>query len=83
MAIKKKSRTNKIVLLVFVSLALIAMAILTSIPGSPLHSVTSPFSFVLDPVQKTVSGAWNGIAEFYRSVSDARQIQKENESLLE
>ena len=83
MAVNKKSKSNRIVLLVFVSLALIAMAILTSIPGSPLHSVTSPFSFFLDPVQKAVSGAWNGVAGFYRSISDAQEIQKENEALYE
>ncbi len=77
----KKGKPNRIVLLVFVLLALVALAILSSIPGSPLNRLTSPFSFVLDPVQKGITSAWEGISGFWRSVTEAGEIQEENESL--
>ncbi len=83
MAAKKKGRVNRIVLLVFIVLALVALAILSSIPGSPLHSVTSPFSFVLDPVQKAVTGVWSDLSDFYRNVKDSGEIQQENSALRE
>ena len=81
LAKKKSAKSNRIVLLVFITIALVAMTILSSIPGSPLHAVTSPFSFILDPVQKATIGIWDSISAFYRSVAQAQTIQQENSVL--
>jgi len=81
MAGEKKRKTNRIVLVVLILLALFSLMILSSIPGSPLHRISSPVSFLLDPIYKAVSGVWSDLADFRRSVSEAGEIQDENDRL--
>ena len=55
---------NRIFLLVFVSLLLVTVILLSAIPGSPLNFLTSPLSVVLEPVQKTLTGAADRVIGF-------------------
>ncbi len=74
---------NRIFLLVFVSLLLVTVILLSAIPGSPLNFLTSPLSVVLEPVQKTLTGAADRVIGFYESVRDGQRIRRENRQLLE
>ena len=47
---------NRIFILVFTTLLLVTVVLLSAIPGSPLSLLTSPLSVVLEPVQKTLIG---------------------------
>jgi rod shape-determining protein MreC len=72
---------NRIFILVFTTLLLVTVVLLSAIPGSPLSLLTSPLSVVLEPVQKTLIGVTDGINSFYVSVRDGLKIRQENEAL--
>ncbi len=83
MASEKKRKTNRIVRTVLIVLALLSMIILSSIPGSPLHKISSPISFLLDPIYNGFSNAWSSVADFRRRMVAAQEIQAENARLEE
>jgi rod shape-determining protein MreC len=66
---------------VILTLGLIALILLSSLPGSPLSQLTSPFSVVLEPVQKAVLGSTSAIRTGTAAVFDAVRIRQENEAL--
>jgi rod shape-determining protein MreC len=76
----KQSR-SPVYAIVLLTILLIVMALLSSFPGSPLNQLTSPFSAVLEPVQKGVLSVVSWIetssAAFFKGV----QIRQENEAL--
>ena len=78
---EKKRKTNRIVWAVLLVLALLSAVILSSIPGSPLQEISSPVSFLLNPVYQSVSGIWSNVADFRRRVAAAKEIQGENTRL--
>lgn len=73
---------NRIFILIFTTLLLVTIILLSSLPGSPLGFLTSPVSVFLEPVQKTLTGAADGITGFYESVRDGMRIRRENKALL-
>jgi len=57
------------------------MLVYSSIPGSPLHVITSPISFITNPIYSVVSGVSSSIKGFYKSFTESEEIRKENETL--
>ena len=47
-----KPRKNRIFAIVLITLLLLAVTLLSTLPGSPLNFITSPISILLEPVQK-------------------------------
>ena len=74
---------NRIFTVVFVTLLLVAVVLLSSLPGSPLSFLTSPVSGVLEPVQKGFANASDWVTGLYESISDGIAIREENKLLNE
>lgn len=74
---------NRIFIVVFVSLALLTVLLLSALPGSPLNILTSPLSAVLEPIQKGLIGLGEQVSGFYVSVTDGLRIRRENTELAE
>lgn len=72
---------NKIVLVVFTTLLLLAFVILSAIPGSFLNTLTSPVSIVFGPVQNAVYGIMTKANDFYSAFREGLQIREKNREL--
>lgn len=72
---------NRIFMLVFISLILLAVLILSFLPGSALNHLTTPFSAVFSPVQQTFRSGIDRVTAFYESVREAEAIRDENQTL--
>jgi len=81
--ILRKLFSNRIFLLILTTLLILAVIIFSSIPGNPIHSITTPVSVFLDPVQKAVQGAGNSVSDFFSAITDGMSLRKENDSLKE
>jgi len=79
----RKLFSNRIFLLILTTLLILAVIIFSSIPGNPIHSITTPVSVFLDPVQKAVQGAGNSVSDFFSAITDGMSLRKENDSLKE
>ncbi|MDD2533572.1 MAG: rod shape-determining protein MreC [Eubacteriales bacterium] len=77
-----RNERSRVYLVVIVTIGLIALILLSSFPGSPLNQLTSPFSIVLEPVQKVVLNFANGVQTGAMSIFKGVQIRRENEQLL-
>jgi rod shape-determining protein MreC len=73
---------NRIFTIVLTTLALLALVLLSSLPGSPFSHLTSPFSAVLEPVQKSVIGVVDGVNGFFESLTTGIRIRNDNKALL-
>ena len=72
---------NRIFAVVFVTLLLVAVILLSSLPGSPLNFLTSPISGILEPVQKGFSNAIEWVTSLYESVAEGVAIREKNKEL--
>ncbi len=72
---------NKIVLVVFTTLLLLAFILLSSIPGSFLNTLTSPVSIVFGPVQSAIYGVMTKANDFYNAFREGVKIREENRAL--
>jgi len=72
---------NRIFTVVFVTLLLLAVILLSSLPGSPLNFLTSPVSGILEPVQKGFSSAIEWVTSLYSSITEGIAIREENQEL--
>lgn len=72
---------NRILFLVLVSILLLAVILLSALPGSPLNHLTTPFSTVFSPVQKWISNTADTIGDFFASINEGLQIREENRQL--
>lgn len=79
---KKKSK-NKVFIIVVSTLFVLSVLIYSSIPGSPLNAVTSPISFITDPLQSILIKASDGITGFFESLTNSTKIRNENIVLKE
>lgn len=77
----KKYERSKLYMIVVTTIGLIALILLSSFPGSPLNQLTSPFSVVLEPVQKSVLTAVNWIQTGTSSIFEGVRIRRENQAL--
>lgn len=73
---------NRIFTIVFLTLLLLAVVLLSSLPGSPLNFLTSPVSALLEPVQKGMTSASDWVTGLYESIAEGIAIRAENERLL-
>lgn len=69
--------------MVLASILLLAVILLSALPGSPLNHLTSPFSAVFSPVQKWLSGTADKAEDFIASIKDGMAIREENRQLHE
>ena len=65
------------------TLFVLSLLIYSSIPGSPLNAVTSPISFITDPLQSILIKTTGSITGFFESVKDSTRIRQENIVLKE
>lgn len=79
----KKSKKNTLFIIVISTLAVLSLLIYSSIPGSPLSGLTSPISFVTDPIRTLMSKTTGGIGGFFTSLTASEKIRKENLELKE
>jgi rod shape-determining protein MreC len=77
----KKNERSKLYLIVLTTIGLIALILMSSFPGSPLNQLTSPFSFILEPVQKSVLSAVNWVQTGTASIFEGVRIRRENQDL--
>lgn len=73
--------SNKLFILLLVTLLIVAVIIFSSVPGNPIHGLTTPFSYILDPLQKGIKSIGDNITGFFVSVSDGMSLRNENEEL--
>ncbi len=78
-----KMARNRVFIIVFTTLLLLTVLLLSSLPGSPLNFLTSPFSAALEPVQNGLAAISNQVTGFYESLTEGIQIRKNNQQLLE
>lgn len=74
---------NRVFILVFLTLLLATIALLSSLPGSPLHVLTSPISIVLKPVHQAVTQMTDRITGFFESINEGMRLREENKKLVE
>lgn len=74
---------NRVFIIVFTTLLLLAVLLLSSLPGSPLNFITSPVSALLEPVQKTLTGIAGQVTGFFETLAEGMQIRKDNQELIE
>ena len=56
---------NRIFIIVFTTLLLLTVILLSSLPGSPLQTLTSPISAALEPLQKGLLGITGQVTGFF------------------
>ena len=83
MRVLRKLLANKVFILILCTLLILAVIIFGLIPGSPVESITTPVSVILDPAQKLVQGTGSKISDFFAAVSDGISIRQENADLKE
>lgn len=74
---------NRIFIIVFTTLLLLTVILLSSLPGSPLQTLTSPISAALEPLQKGLLGITGQVTGFFESLTEGARIRAENQELLE
>ena len=79
----RKLFSNKLFLLLLVTLLLGALIIFSTIPGNPVHSLSRPFSYILSPVQRGIRSVGGRISDFYVAVTEGMELRHENEALRE
>lgn len=72
---------NRIFFLVLASILLLAVILLSALPGSPLNHLTTPFSAFFSPVQRWISNSADKVGDFYASVEEGMRIREENRQL--
>lgn len=72
---------NRLFVLVLSTLLIIAVIVISAMPGSPLSFVTKPLSVVIDPVQAVFRSVGTKISDFYSAIAEGMDIRKENEEL--
>lgn len=81
--IKKNKNRNRVFIIVIATLFVLSLIIYSSISGSPLYSVTSPISFITNPIHSFLLKTTSGITGFIETVSDSAKIRDENIALKE
>lgn len=76
-----RNERSRVYLVVIVTIALIALILLSSFPGSPLNQITSPFSVILEPVQKGVLNFTGRVQTGAAAILEGVQIRRDNERL--
>ena len=76
-----KPRKNRIFAIVLITLLLLAVTLLSTLPGSPLSFITSPISVLLEPVQKGLSKTVDQVNGFFSALSESIVIREENQRL--
>ena len=77
-----RNEKSRVYLVVIVTIALGALILLSSFPGSPLNQLTTPFSIVLEPIQKGVLGFADRVKTGWVAVFEGVAIRLENEQLV-
>ncbi len=77
----EKPKRNRIFLVVFTTILLLALIVLSSLPGSPLHFLTTPVSLVLRPVESALTRGLDQVTGFFQSLTEGVRIRQENEAL--
>ncbi len=72
---------NRIFVIVFTTLLLLTVLLLSSLPGSPLNLLTSPVSALLEPVQSGTRQLIDKVTGFYESLTEGIRIREENQAL--
>ena len=78
MAVKSR---KKVFIIAIITLTVLTLLVFSSIPGSPLYELSTPFSFIADPVQGFITSAFEKAERFVISVREADRIQQENQEL--
>jgi len=81
MALPKLVR-NRIFIIVFTTLLLLTVLLLSSLPGSPLNFLTSPISAFLEPLQSGTRQVFDKMTGMYESLTEGVRIRDENRTLL-
>ena len=74
----KKNKKNKVFIVVVSTLFVLSILIYSSIPGSPLNIITSPISFITDPLQLFLTKTTGGVSGFFESITSSSKIRNEN-----
>ncbi|MHB1484799.1 MAG: rod shape-determining protein MreC [Saccharofermentanales bacterium] len=77
----KKGNRNKVFIVVISTLIVLSFLIYSSIPGSALNSVTSPISFITDPLQSIITKSTGNVTGFFKYLSNSEGMRNENSSL--
>lgn len=79
----KKIRVNKVFIISIITLSVLSLIIYSSVPGSKLGILSSPISFITDPLHTGLTNASQNIRGFISSILESEKIRKENEELKE
>lgn len=76
-----KDRRSRILIIVFVMIAVLAVMVFSILPENPVNDISSPLSVILRPVERFFSGTGSSIRSFFRALSENRKLNAELESL--
>ncbi len=77
----RKLLSNKLFILLLITALVVAIIVLSTIPGNPINGISTPVSVVIDPIQKGIKGIGEGLSDFFAAVTEGMAIRKENEEL--
>ena len=77
----QKPGRNRIFVIAFTTVLLLAVIVLSALPGSPLHYLTTPISVVISPIEKAFTRGIDEVSGFFQSLTDGQRIRRENEAL--
>lgn len=77
-----RNSRNPLYFIVIVTISLVVLVIVSSFPGNWFNQLSSPFSVILEPVQKSVLTVSELIRTGSSAVFEGAQIRRENEALL-
>jgi rod shape-determining protein MreC len=74
---------NRIFVVVLATLLLLAVLLLSALPGSTLNFLTTPLSAVLKPVQSALNWTADKVGGFFESLNEGMKIRAENQRLVD
>ncbi|MDD2457543.1 MAG: rod shape-determining protein MreC [Eubacteriales bacterium] len=76
-----RNSRSPIYFIILVTISLIVLVIASSFPGSIINQLSSPFSVILEPIQKSVLNVTDLVRTGSAAVFEGAQIRRENEAL--
>jgi rod shape-determining protein MreC len=74
----KKTKKNRIFIIIIMTLFILSMAVYSSVPGSPLNFISTPFSFITDPGVQFIAGVFKNVEGYFSLITETDEIRKAN-----
>lgn len=76
-----QGQKTRIMILALLSLVVLALMVFSILPDSVVHRLSSPFSFLLRPIEFLITGGEQSYADYLQNIQSNRKLREENERL--